>query len=76
MLNGLKAATPLSALNSVRDFSASGHDSGELQKSIEEFMLVVASWVIRARWQEIRRFIIRIQSQLILSEFTYLIPSL
>ena len=24
-LNGLKAATPLSALNSVGDFSASGH---------------------------------------------------
>ena len=76
MLNGLKAATPLSALKSVRDFSASGHDSGKLQKIIEEFTLVVASWVIRARWQEIRRFIIRIQSQLILSEFTYLIPSL
>ena len=62
MLNGLKAATPLSALNSVRDFSASGHDSGELQKSIEEFMLVVASWVIRARWQEIGRFVLEFKA--------------
>ena len=63
MLNGLKAATPLSALNSVGDFSASGHDSGKLQKIIEEFTLVVASWVIRARWQEIRRFILEFKAR-------------
>ena len=33
-LKGLKAAMPLSALNSVRDFSASGHACGKLKKNI------------------------------------------
>ena len=26
-------------------------------KTIEEFTLIVASWVIRAKWREIRRFL-------------------
>ena len=30
-MDGLKAATPLSALNSVRDFSASGHTSANFK---------------------------------------------
>ena len=30
-MDGLKAATPLSALNSVRDFSASGHASANFK---------------------------------------------
>ena len=31
LMDGLKAATPLSALNSVRDFSASGHASANFK---------------------------------------------
>ena len=30
-MDGLKAATPMSALNSVRDFSASGHPSANFK---------------------------------------------
>ena len=30
--------------------------------NIEEFMLIVASWVIRARWQEIRRFVLEFKA--------------
>ena len=30
-MDGLKAATPLSVLNSVRDFSASGHASANFK---------------------------------------------
>jgi len=34
LMDGLKAATPLSALNSVRDFSASGYASANFKINI------------------------------------------
>ena len=41
---------------------------------IEGFSLIVVSWVLRARWREIQRFVI--QSQLIPPEFIHLVLSL
>ena len=31
---------------------------------IEEFTLIVASWVIRARWREMRRFVLEFKASL------------
>ena len=31
-------------------------------KFIEEFTLIVASWVIRARWREIQRFVLKFKA--------------
>ena len=33
-------------------------------KQIKEFTLIVASWVIRARWREIRRFVLGVSTLL------------
>jgi len=39
-------------------FSVSFSEPGYgLLNGIEEFTLIVASWVIRARWREIQRFV-------------------
>ena len=54
----LRTAARTEGMKTRKQFSVSFSETGYgLLRPIEEFTLIVASWVIRARWRKIQRFV-------------------